>query len=164
MAITEYTTPDSVRAILGVSDDELEDEVIGNAVYTTLLDEALLDLSPTLPANFKVVQEQDTKTSDEARFVARVQTWSAYFLANLLLTSAETFSPQILKSEKDAFERVVDPFAHLREDVPGMMEYLRAKIDASYAILFPAEDIADSATVRILVVNAGLGTDPVTGV
>jgi hypothetical protein len=161
--ITAYTSPDSIRAILGVSEQELEDVTILDPVYSTVLDEALYDLGLDLPDHFAIVQETAPKTRTQARFVNVVATWSAYQVAQQLVLSVKMFAPKTIKSEKDQFDRILDPYSNLRGDIEAMLDNLKVKIGALYGELFPSEPAVPETPARTLVIASPLGTDPVTG-
>jgi hypothetical protein len=163
MAIAEYTTPDSIRAVLGVSSAELEDDVISNEIYDFQLDEGLIEIADTLSDSYFAKQELDTKTRAEQRFVNQVETWAAYYVASRLLSSVPMFSPRTIKSEKDSFEREADSYKLLRDDITATLDSLRTKILASLAVLFPAEPTEGDAPERVLVEIAAIASDPVLG-
>ena len=49
MPITDYAAYDEIRAVLGVSDEELEDATLALPMYEKLLNMELLDISEDLP-------------------------------------------------------------------------------------------------------------------
>lgn len=163
MAIADYTSPDSVRAALGVSSAELEDEVIANEIYAFQLDEGLIEIADTLSDSYVATLELDTKTRTQQRFLNQVETWAAYYVASRLLSTVPVFSPRTIKSEKDSFERITDPYKLLRDDITATLDSLRTKILASLAVLFPAEPTEGDAPARTLVEIAPIASDPVLG-
>ncbi len=163
MALTDYTTYDEVRAVLGVAEEELEDVTLALPIYETLLEEDLADLSPNMEANYTAVKGLPTPSPNETRFLRLISAWSAYRVAIHLLSPLAMFGPKVIESDKDKEERIQDPYAALREQVPVAANVLKGRILALYAILFPGESQPVPVDV-ISVVVVGLGTDPITGV
>ena len=163
MAITDYTTTASIRAVLGVSDDELEDTTILDPVYSTLLDEALNDLNPSLATDYATIKAIPSPTPDQKRFLNLISTWSAYTVTQSLLVSVAMFAPQQITAEKDSQVRVSDPYKDLAQSVSELISDLAGRILTLYAKLFPAH-VAPVKTVRLNMVSVGLPVDPVTGV
>lgn len=162
MAITDYTTPTSIRAIIGVSDDEISDATITDVVYSIMLDEALYDLSPTLATDYATVKALPTPTADQTRFLNLINTWCAYQVASQLMTSLELFAPKEIKSEKDAFTRIDNPYADIEANIVQILGTLGTRILNLYADLFPAQ-LPPKVTTIVSAVAVGLPLDPVTG-
>lgn len=162
MAVTDYTTYAEIRAVLGVAEEELEDETLALPIYGTMLDEDLLDLNAGLPANYATLKALPTPNTDQSRFLSLVSAWSSYEVADQLLGALAMFGPKIIQSDKDSAERITDPYAALREQVPAVLSRLEGRILALYAILFPGNP-APVPVTAINVVNAGLAVDPITG-
>jgi hypothetical protein len=161
MAITDYTTSTSIRAVLGVSDDEIENATIEDDIYSVQLDEALYELGPTLAADYATIKA-GTQTPQTSRFLKLINTWCAYHVANDLLTSVKMFAPQTIKADKDEAIRVADPYKDLRETVSQLLSKFALKILTVYADLFPAQ-LPPVQKVTINLISVSLPTDPVTG-
>lgn len=161
MAITDYTTSTSIRAALGVSDDEIENATIEDDIYSVQLDEALYELSPDLAADYVTVKA-GTQTPQAVRFVKLVNTWCTYRVANDLLATVRMFAPQTIKADKDEATRVADPYKDLRETVSQLLSRFALSILTVYADLFPAQ-LPPVPKVTINLVSVSLPLDPVTG-
>lgn len=164
MALTDYTTYDEVRAVLGVAEDELENETLALPIYATVLEEDLGDLAPTLLTNYTVIKALDPAqiSPDQARFLRLVAVWAAYDVAMQCLGSISMFAPKTIESDKDKEERIQDPYAALRGTLPAAAATMAARILRLFFILFPTAPAVVLVT-PINVVNAGLATDPITG-
>lgn len=161
ITLTDYTACDSVRAVLGVSEEEVPDTVLASPIYATLLSETLLELSAALATTYITTKDKVTRTADEQRFVDLTQTFSAYSVASKMLGSLPMFAPMTIKDSKAMVTRIQDPFAALKEDVAGTYTYIKDKLLAAFAVVSPANP-APNITTRTLVVATGLGLDPVT--
>lgn len=164
MAITDYTTSISIRAAIGVSDDELESATIEDIIYSVQLDEALHDLGPTLADDYTTVKNSTPPlTKDQTRFVNLINTWAAYTVSTMLMTSLPMFAPKEIKSDKDALTRIDDPYKDVRTNIVQSASTLAGRILKLYAQLFPSQK-APTAVTYINVISVGLPSDPVTGV
>lgn len=162
MAITDYTTYDEIRAILGVAPEELEDVTIALPTYGFMLSEGLLDLVETLEDDYATVSAIVPATKNTTRFVNLINAWAGYQVAGQLMVSIEMFAPQTIKSDKDEQTRVADPYKGLQEAITATLADLRARILKLYPLVLPGVIVPD-AVAEVLMVNVGLATDPVTG-
>ena len=163
MSITTYTTTNSVRAVLGVSEPEIPDTVLVDPIYEVVLKEHLRGLSTTIRAAFITLVADLTPTDDEARFVELMQTYAAYQVASQLLGSLPLFAPKLIEDASSKADRITDPFAALRESLAASLAWLRGVLLAAYETLEPDEP-APSSVARVLVVNVPLSVNPITGV
>jgi hypothetical protein len=161
--ITTFTKLDDVRSILGVSEEELTDLAMYAEVYATRLTEELTDLSGTLITQYLAKQSLLTPTAAEERLVKLVQAYSGYVFSGYLLAAMPMFAPKTIKDNAAQMERVVDPYAGLREDINSTLSYLKTKVLASLLVVSPGAAVT-LAVSRTMVVNVGLAVDPVTGV
>jgi hypothetical protein len=161
MSLTDYTTPASVRAILGVSDKEITDPVLLDPIFRVTLTEQLNDLSPALLPAYLALKDLTTNTGPQTRYVDVFQSYAAYLVAQQLVGSAAMFAPQIIKDTKTELARTLDAHKGLRDAIAGSLDYLRGRLLDSYAVL--TAGTAKKATARTLVLNSALGLNPVTG-
>lgn len=155
-------TTDSVRAILGVSAQELPDTVLTNSIYSVRLREDLRDLNSRIVTDFATYAALDTLTDDQDRFLDLTQTYAAYQVAWQCLTSLPMFAPLTIKDEKAELTRNVNAYDRLKADVGAVLALIRGKMLAAYAVLNP-DAPAPLAVDRILSLTVGLSADPVTG-
>jgi hypothetical protein len=160
--LTDYTTPDTVRAILGVSLLEIADAIVLNPVYAVMMTERIADLDPGLDAEFKELPaDPAARTTNQQRFSDLMQTIVAYFLAQQLMKSVKMFAPQLIQDNKTQMARVADPYADLRDSVVGTLSYLSERTLAVYQLLNPTLPVI-LPQKRVFAVNSPIGFDPVT--
>jgi hypothetical protein len=161
MSVNLVTT-DSVRAVLGVSAQELPDTVLTNSIYATQLREDMFDMHPQMTADFATLSALTDVTSDQERFLDLAQAYAAYNVAWQCLTSLPMFAPQTIKDEKSELTRNADFYAQLRTDVGAVLDKLGARLRRAYAAV-NANAPAPVTVDRIFGLAVGLASDPVTG-
>lgn len=162
MAFTDLTSTASVRAVLGISEMELRDEVLLNPVYSVLLTEELGDIHSGLFADFVIAAAADPRTALQQRFVDLAQTFAAYHIANQCLGAVAMFAPKVIKDSRSELQRNEDPYKLLRVDVPAWLVRLRARLATVYAEVNPDATVA-TATPRVNLLASPLSINPVTG-
>lgn len=168
MILSQYTTPDEVRALLGVSSRELADTVIQLPHWTLAVEQELLDVDGGAGA---VLTQFDTiyaiaagsRTAAQTQFFKVLTMYVAYSMGHQLIQRADVFSPQNITDGKAAIQRLADRFDKLRPAIDGGMQRLLARVKDALLALNPSAIVA-AATSRIMFASVGLGTDPVTGV
>ncbi len=158
--LADYCTPDSIRAALGVSVEELPDTVVTQPIYTVTLAEALLDIEPDLIAAYNALLPPHDPAANEARFMGIVQTYATYNIAQQMLSAVPMFAPQTIADSKAQMVRNDDASKNLAADILGSLNYLRERILKTYAILFPDQPVA-ATTARIFGGSVGIAFDPV---
>lgn len=161
MALTR-TTPDEVRAVLGVSDEELEDATLDLKVFTDQLELELSDIDSTLPALLDSILATPvlSRTAAQTKVFTVANMFSAYAVAKTLLTSLPLFSPKKVTDGRAEFERFADPFEAVRNGVNAGYVSIRARLQAALALL--SGYTPPAAITPIFTVAAPLAVDPVT--
>ncbi len=160
MPLSTYTTPDEVRAALGVSATELTDAVLAIPSYVLVATLALEDINVGLPALYTTTVAIPTPTPDQQRFIDLTKLYATYSIAQNLLTSLPLFAVKALTDGRASFERIADPFEYIRDDLPALLAALKLRLAAIYTTL-----AGGSAYVRptlLQVLATGLSLDPVT--
>lgn len=164
MAFTDYTTPDNVRAVLGISAMEVADNVITRNVYLTGLLEALRALSPTLAADYTALKTAGgTHSADESRFLLLAETFCSYTVAVQLVPNLPMSAPQTITDGKSQQGRIANPYEGLLPSLNTSLAIFKFNLMDAYSDINPAIP-APIRTVRTMVTAVGLATDPVTGV
>lgn len=158
--LLDYTSYDEIRAVLGVSDEELEDITLALPIYTQKLGFELEDISPTLESVYETAKSASVPTTAQTKLLNSVQVFSAYAIAKHLLGSASLFAPRRVGDGRAETERVTDPFETLRDDVEAGYMSLKQRVNASLVGL--GEQVG-AATSRVYSAAAGLPVDNVTG-
>jgi hypothetical protein len=159
--IIDYASYDSIRAVLGVSQDEIEDSTIDLPLYEVLLSEDLRGMYSTLEADYHTVRAVATPSAAETRFVKILQTYAAYQVAYTLLGSVIMFAPKNISDGKASVERVDKPFAVLDANVSRTLSYVRDRLLDAYQAYNPIK-VAPATVTRSMIVSTSL-SDPVTG-
>lgn len=162
MAITDLTTTASVRAVLGISERELRDDVLLNPIYQVELMEVLTEIHPDLFTDFVAAASADPRTALQQRFYDLTQLFSSYQIAKQCLGAVAMFAPIVIKDSRSELNRNDDPYKNLRTDVPAAWSVMRTRLRSVYALVNPLAP-APTAAERIRLVASPLATNPVTG-
>ena len=136
MAVETYTTYDDVRAILGVSDEDLEDVTLGLSVYSSNLDLELLAVDDTLPATFVSTSATavSARTATQRKFLTLTSLFAAYTVASQVGTSLALFAPQSTSDSKTTVTRFSgDSFQKVLDKVDAQKERLSVELSAAFA-------------------------------
>ena len=93
-ALTDFATYDEIRAVLGVSDEELEDGTLALPMYLKLLQLDFGDIAGTLEAQYLAAKASTPPSAAEQKLVDVVSVFSAYASSKHLLTSLPRFAPK----------------------------------------------------------------------
>jgi hypothetical protein len=163
--LLDFTTPDEVRAALGVSDDELEDTTLALPVYSTNLEAELRDVNVSLISRFQEVSSMpDAQRSDaQSWFLQVTRLFATYVVARQLCTSLPMFSPKEITDGKASVVRFSsDPYqatiTMVEEQYRVNQARTRTAFDAAAAV--PVQTVF---TARTLMATSR-GIDPVTGI
>ena len=159
----DFTSTASVRAVLGVSEKEIRDDVLLDPIYSVRLTEGLRDLNSQISADYLVAVAvvEAARTATQQRFVDLVQSYSAYYIANVCLGAVSMFAPTVIKDSRSELQRNDDPYKTLRTDVPASLAWIRSRLLAVYALINPSAAVVPVA--RIMALASPLGASPVTG-
>lgn len=162
--LTEYTTYEEIRAVLGVADEELEDVVLAQPLFERQLILDLDDINSDLTNQFKTISAIAfaDRSAAQKRFFDLVQLYSAYTIGKQLLTSLPYFAELRMQDGRGHKERVKDPFQLTQAGVLAGCESLRLKLSAAFVSLFGGDTV--TRTIRTMVVGVGITKDPVTNV
>lgn len=161
--LTDYCTPDSVRAVLGISAEEIEDVTVLDPIYYARMIEDLNKLNPGLIGTYTAAKAASPQSATQERFVLLVQTAAAYLVAQQMLAALPMFAPQTIQDSKSQVSRVVNPYTALTNSILGSLNYFYGVIQDVYVLLNPGS-VAPDTTVRIVMLTTGVALDPVTGV
>ena len=143
MAITDYTTYDDIRAVLGVEDDELLDATIGLSVYENTLSLALAAtsgvLSPStetrdLAEQYEYISGLGSPTDDETQMLLTIENYACYIVAAALASSLPMFAPKIQSDGKSTLTRFASEETY-KSAQRGIWEMI-AKIKGDFIELF----------------------------
>lgn len=152
--LTDFTSYDEIRAVLGVSDDELEDSTLSLPMYLTTLTLGLGDIDATLETQYLTLKAAATLTPKEQKLLDVVSVFSAYAVAQHLLTSMPLFAPKRITDGRAETDRVTDPFKDVRLGVNHTHASLKARLSGMLEI--------PVASTRLYFGAVGLAINPVT--
>lgn len=161
MDLLTFTSAAEVRAALGVNSTELPDATVLLPMYYTVATMAMEDVNSSIPTQFATIDALPSKTAVQQRFLDVTRLFVTYTTAKQLLTSAPLFSVKVLTDGKASFERQADPYAQLREDITGMWNAVRYRLNTYFASLSGSS--AAARFTPMIAVASTLATDPVTG-
>lgn len=157
--LTEYTTFKDIRAALGVSEEEIDDETLGLAIYETLLNEDLLAVDPLLVSTWLALPVIDSRNAAQLRLGSLVGLYSTYAVAYRLTDSVELFGFLKVADGRASTERTTEAFNNLRNNILAMLLRVRALLLAALQVVVPGTVI--TATSFSWVSSTGIATDPV---
>ena len=157
--LTQFTSYDEIRAVLGVSDEELEDTTLALSMYPRLLEMDLRDISSGLVDQYLAIYALAIKTPEEQKLLDVVSVFSAYAISKHLLTALPLFSPKRITDGRTDTDRVADPFETVREGVNSMYPILRGRVKAALQALGTPVTVA---APRLYFSAVGLATNPIT--
>lgn len=162
--LTEFTDSDRIRAVVGVSDHELPDDVLTSPDFETLIALDLDDVASGLLDEFRVVSAilYPSRTFSQQRFFDVTQLFCTYSVAKQLLTPLGYLAERRLQDGRAMKERVEDPFSTTRDGVNAMYSSLRIKLSAAFVTATGGTATPLTRVLPTLSVGVGLATDPVT--
>jgi hypothetical protein len=130
VAITDYTSCNDIRAVLGVTSDELDDTTISLDVYRFNLDSEFEDIHLSLKSSFATVKAvaELTRSETEERLYRTVNMFATYAVARQLLGALPLFSPKEITDGKAGMSRYAsDPYKETMKRVEKQYETARAR-------------------------------------
>ena len=161
--LTDYTTYDEIRAILSVTDEELEDDHLALPLFEIELSEKLLEVSPGIQTLYKTYSDAGsaTLTAQQLRFFNLTRMFAAYSVAVHLLDSYELLAVQTVKDARAEFARFEKPFERISPAVRATWSTARARLVDAYNVV-ATTPVSVSTAVRLFTSSAGIAADPVT--
>lgn len=163
MALTDYTTYDAIRAVLGTTEDELEDGTLALEMYSTYLRMEFEDIHLNIPAEYVTVAgiQEATRTVAQQRFYEVSRLFAAYAVAHQLRTSLPMFGPKDVSDGKATTGRFADsPYKVTLENVRKEYDRLKTRLGTAFAALSAS---STTTPTRNLFGISSPATDPVTG-
>lgn len=112
---------DDVRAVLGVSDDELSDETLGLFVYQHALEEAYDSLSEeVIPLYDSIVEKIEAKqlvTRNERKAKGLMEVYGIYVVADKAASALPMFAAQSITDGKAEGRRFDEAYAQVLKDL-----------------------------------------------
>lgn len=158
--LTAYTTYHDIRAALGVSEDELSDEVLSLQLYEDQLFDSLDEISLTLRDLFASISAEPTPTAEQTRFLSYVRLFSTYSVAKVLTTSLPLFGPKSIEDGKAKLTRFDSPYKDTVAAVAREYDKWRNRLQQAFSAL--GEIGAGTYVPRTYLSVVSPGFDPIT--
>lgn len=157
MALATYTTPDEIRAVLGVSDEELADAVILLPTYDKALRLDLYAVDSGLETLY--TSKKGSALPADEMFLTLTDLFATYSVAKHLTESLPNFAPRTISDGKASMQRQLNPEELVIRAVREGYQKYRTQLLAAVAS-FTATTISSAAPVFMVTAR---GVDPVTG-
>lgn len=161
--LLDYTTHEDVRALLGVEDDELENETLELHVFISGLESDLYDIDKELVETYKTIsQKQEVdRTAVEGRVFSLTRAFATYSMARQLANSLPMFAPRAIADGKSTLTRFSgEPFKEVIKGIEDNYKLARSRLIAALEDL---QSSTSTETVRPLLYVSTPSYDPVTG-
>lgn len=131
--LIQFTDFGSIRALLGVSDDELSDDVLILPVYENQLRVKLSALSASLVGDYLTTATLTAPASLDSDFLRSVQLFSSYSVALHLAKSLPMFAPKTLTDGKASFTRFSEAAKEVAHNLAGDLVGVTKGVQGAYA-------------------------------
>ena len=163
MSIETYTSYDEIRALLGVTPEELDDVTLGLPVYGFALQQQLEAINVDLPTEFSSVAAIDeaSRTANQQRFYAYVKLFAPYCVAVQLDSGIGMFAPKTITDGKASVSR--DSGATFKVTIEKCREWCENYRDALTTAYAALVSVSVTKVSRPFMVVSTPTPDPVTG-
>lgn len=163
--ITDYTSYDEVRAVLGVDDDELDDTKLALGAYSSDLNFELNSFGTGFVTylDAKLAEDYETLTEKEQLFVDSAKLFATYSVASNLSVNLPMFALKEQSDSKASQVRFNDSFKGVLANVSGRLEAYRNRLRDLFDELNPGVIVVTPATLGIIFTSSTPTADPVTG-
>jgi hypothetical protein len=135
MSLLNFTTTDDVRGALGVSDEELEDDVILLQLYEDTLRAELDEISFDLVAEHASLAALAVLNGPQERFMRYARLFATYAVARALTNTLPMFGPKSVEDGKARVERFQDPYRETTKAVAAEYDRWRRLLQEAYLAL-----------------------------
>lgn len=159
--LTDYTSYDEIRAVLGLSTKDLEDTTLALALYERNLTMELAEVDAGVKAQYLAVAgiTENTRTAAQQTFYEVTQVFSAYSISRQLLTSLPYFALQRVTDGRAEGEREHDAFKDTKDSINATYNILATRLKTYYAAL---GNSLVSRQTAVHSVGVSIASDPVT--
>lgn len=165
MALTDYTTPNDVRAALGVSKTEINDAAISTLMHESIILEAMDSVHELVHTRYQEIKNlvEANRTKEQVKFFRTAQLFNTYALADHLTRSLPMFSVRSITDGKAEFTRASKALEIALEQLQGMFAVFKYRLGLALNALEGTQVIDTSYSAIVTSTVVGLGTDPVRG-
>ena len=158
--LTDYTTYSDIRAVLGVSEDDLTDATLALQTYDDYLTQELEDIDIDLPDTYATTLALSAPTSAETRFVKACSLFATFSVAKTLTAALPLFAAKQITDGKAQVSRFDNPYKDAIKSINEQYETLKARLIAALGAIGTT---TTAATVRRYMSVVSPSVDPVTG-
>ena len=129
----EMTTADSVRAVMGISESELPDDVLRQTIYASTVERALTKLTPDVVTNWaKLLTSVDPKDQD---LVELVKDYCTFKVAVQACQSIDLVAARTLTDSKATFQRFEVDLSELTANLQANLASLESELKGVLGIV-----------------------------
>jgi len=158
--LTDYTTYNDIRAVLGVSEDDLTDTTLALQIYEDYLTQELEDIDITLPDTYTTTAALATPTAAETRFVKACNLFATFSVAKTLTAALPLFAAKQITDGKAQVSRFDNPYKDAIKSINEQYETLKTRLIAALGAIGTT---TTAATVQRYFAVISPSVDPVTG-
>jgi hypothetical protein len=159
--LTDYTSYDEVRAVLGVSTKDLDDATLALPIYERNLRIEFAELDSGTNSQYLAISAMpaNTRTAAQQTFYEVTQVYSAYSISKQLLTSLPYFALQRVTDGRAEGERTGDAFKDVKDSINATFNILSTRIKTYYMALGNTLVLRETAKNSV---GVSIAYDPVT--
>lgn len=162
-AISLYTTFSDIRAILGVSSDELDDSTLGLRVYADSLELDFIEIGESLPSAITSTEAVPlaSRTQEQRTFLRLVEQFAAYAVARKVGTALPMMAKTISDGKANLSRFADAPYKAALELIDREYYRIRALLVSAFNTMTGGGDV--TASTYPYLVGARATIDRVTG-
>lgn len=158
--LTDYTDYGSIKAILGVSDEDITDDTLALPLYEDSLTQDLEDVALTLPATYAATKALSAPTDIETRFLKACSLFATFSVAKQLTSALPLFAAKDVTDGKAAVGRFDNPYKDVIKSVNEQYDKQRTRLIAALGAIGTT---GATATTQVYMSVVSPAYDPVTG-
>ncbi len=135
LALSDFFTADEVRAVLGVSQEELEDTTLDLDMYARHLEIELSQIGNNLLTDFQTAVANPAPTTFDTQLVAYTKQFSLYCISALVAESSPNFSPRNISDGKGGFIRHMDSYKDVLARVSDRLKQATERLKGLYTTI-----------------------------
>lgn len=160
LILSDFFSPEEVRAVLGVSDEEFEDGTLDLDLYPRHLEIELAQIGQNLATAFATASVAPSPTVADLQLVALTKQFALYCVAALVAESMPNFSPRNISDGKGGFIRHSDSYKEVLARIGSRLQQAGERLKTAYTAYVGASAAAVLPTFMAVSTPA---YDPVTG-
>lgn len=161
MALADYTTNNAIRLLLGVSDDELEDDMLAEQTVLDNLQIELADIDAGLDAAYQAALAAAPQAPAQLDLCAKVRLFTTSAVAIQFLPSLPLLAPRTITHDKDMTQRNLDAYKDTQARVRDAYDRYKLRLQQAY-VAYQGQKV-NTPTLRVMLAAGNPASDPVTG-